>query len=130
MRLSVSALLAAFLAVAAIPSLAHAADAAAGKQVFHRCQACHVINASGRSTVGPNLYGLFGRPAASYPGYHYSNAMKAKAAAGLVWNADTLHEFIENPHHDVPGTKMPFAGLHNNAQIDDLIAYLKEATKK
>ena len=75
----------------------------------------------------PHLVGLFGRKAGSLDGYSYSDAMKA---ADIVWSAETLATYIEKPKDFVPGTKMTFAGIKKEDQIEDLIAYLEEATKK
>jgi cytochrome c len=129
MRLTLSALLLPLLAFSAVPTLAHAGDAAAGQHVFGQCRTCHLNNDSGKSTIGPNLHGLIGRTAGTFAGYHYSPAMQAKGQSGLVWNDDNLRQFVTNPHQDVPGTKMPFAGLHNPDQVENLIAYLEQATK-
>ena len=78
----------------------------------------------GRSGIGPNLAGLFGRPAGSIAGYNYSAAMKK---SGLRWDEKTLDEFLAAPTKKVPGTKMPIA-VADPAKRAALIAYLKSAT--
>jgi cytochrome c2 len=50
-------------------------------------------------------------------------------AANLSWNEETLRQYLADPHKFVPGDKMMFPGIKNEAQLDDLIAYLKEATQ-
>ena len=76
----------AVLAVAALPGLAHAdGDAAKGEKVFRKCKACHVADAQ-KNRVGPYLLGVVGRKAASVEGYHYSPAMTAEGAKGVVWD--------------------------------------------
>ncbi len=99
-----------------------AGDSAAGKKVFNKCKACHAI---GKNKIGPDLTGLIGRPAASIEGYKYSKAMKA---SGITWTEENLAQFLTKPKKFVPKTKMSFGGLKKEKQIEDLLAYLKEAT--
>ena len=105
------------------PALA-AGDPKHGAEVYERCMGCHAI---GREVVGPDHAGLYGRKAGSLPGYDYSPAMKA---FGQVWDDATLDRFLTNPRAVVPGTKMGFAGIPDPRDRQDLIAYLKEATKR
>ncbi|KAA0683892.1 cytochrome c family protein [Roseomonas genomospecies 6] len=104
---------------------AQAADAAAGKDVFKQCMACHTTE-QGKNKVGPSLFGVVGRPAASIDGFKYSKPMQEKAAGGLVWNADNLKAYITAPKEVVPGGTMAFAGIKDAAKVDDLIAFLGE----
>ena len=99
-------------------------DAAAGATVFVKCKACHE-NEQGVSKIGPTLKGIVGRKTASIDGYAYSDAMKAKGAAGQVWDEATLTAYLPDPKAYVPGTKMAFAGLKNPQEVADVIAYLK-----
>ena len=99
-----------------------AGDTVAGKKVFNKCKACHSI---GKNKIGPDLAGLFGRPAASVEGYKYSPAM---TASGLTWTEENLALFLKKPRVFVPGTKMGFSGLKKETQIEDLLTFLKEAT--
>jgi cytochrome c len=124
-------LLPAILLVSAVLSAAAPAaaqDAAAGQRVFNQCRACHTVEQGGRNGVGPNLHGMFGRPAAAVEGFRYSAAMRTKAEAGLVWTPETLAPYLRNPREAVPGGSMAFAGLRNEQQLADLIAYLLQAT--
>jgi cytochrome c len=112
---------------AANPLARLVADAQRGAGLFQsRCGICHTVEADGPNKMGPNLHGLFGRHAGSLPGYSYSPAMRA---ADIVWGAQTLDQYLTNPHLDVPNDKMPFAGLPNQADRDDIIAYLEQATQ-
>src|SRR5262249_546263 len=81
----------------------------------------HSFNKGGAAMVGPNLWGVLGRPKASMPGFNYSPALKAK---GGEWTVDDLDHFIANPRATVPGTAMTFAGVPRAAQRPDLIAFL------
>lgn len=69
---------------------AQAADAAAGKDVFKQCMACHTAE-QGKNKVGPSLFGVVGRPAASIDGFKYSKPMQEKAAGGLTWKIGRAH---------------------------------------
>jgi cytochrome c len=110
------------------PSLASAQDAEAGQRVFNQCRACHTVDQGGRNGVGPNLYGVFDRRAGAVEGFRYSAPMRAKAEEGLTWNEANLRAYIINPKAVVPAGSMAFAGLRNEQQLNDLIAYLRRAT--
>lgn len=106
---------------------AFAQDVAKGQRVFNtQCRACHKVEKDASSPVGPTLHGLFGRKAGSLAGFEFSDAMKA---SGITWDDATLAEYLKDPKAKVPGGKMAFAGVKNPAQLDDLLAYLKDATK-
>jgi cytochrome c len=85
------------------------------------CAACHNFQKGGPNAIGPNLYGVVGRPKATAAGFSYSDAMKAK---GGEWTIDDLNKFLTSPKEFVPGTKMTFAGLSKGSQRADVIAYL------
>jgi len=103
------------------PAIAGAAPD--GAKVFKaKCAACHAATPTGGPSIGPRLYGVYGRKAGAQPGYNYSNALKN---SGIVWNEDNLKKFIANPRSLVPGNHMPFAGDRNPAEVDALVAYLK-----
>ena len=60
-----------FLATAAVAGSAPAAgDVEAGRKVFVRsCRVCHQVDPAGANTMGPNLAGMAGKPAAFDTGY-------------------------------------------------------------
>jgi nitrite reductase (NO-forming) len=95
-------------------------DAAAGRLVFRKCQACHSIE-PGKNMLGPSLAGVIGRKAGTEAGYNYSPAMKS---ADIVWNPQTLDQYLDDPAKVVPGNKMPFPGLKTDHDRADVIAYL------
>jgi cytochrome c len=114
----------AMMAGLAAPAFAQGGDAAAGQRVFNQCRACHTVDQGGRNTVGPNLFGIVDRRAASVEGFRYSANMRELGAEGLVWSDDRLRAYISNPKAVVPRGSMSYPGLRNEAQLNDLLAYL------
>lgn len=112
-------------AALASPALAEG-DAAKGKKVYNKCKICHAVNKE-QNRIGPHLVGLMGRKAGAVEKYKYSKAMKE---SGITWNDETLTKYLAKPKKFVPGTKMAFAGLRKASDLENLLAYLKEATKK
>jgi cytochrome c len=104
---------------------AAAQDAALGEKVFARCKACHAVGEDAKNRVGPHLNDLFGRTAGSLGDFKYSPAMAKAGEGGLVWDDQTLAEFVAKPKDLVKGTKMAFAGLKKEDEIANLTAYLK-----
>ena len=115
---------AALLAGFAITAPAFAQDADAGQRVFNQCRACHTVDKGGRNGVGPNLWGIVDRKAASIEGFRYSSSMRTVAEGGHVWTIENLTAYITNPKAVVPQGSMAFAGLRNEQQLKDLLAYL------
>jgi cytochrome c len=109
------------IAFAAAPALA--ADVAAGEKVFSKCLQCHRIGLGATNFYGPVLNGLIGRDAGSVPGYAYSDALKSSK---IVWNQETLSRYLRQPRHEVPGVAMTFPGLQDQADIDNVIAYIAQ----
>jgi cytochrome c len=80
-------------------------DPAAGEAVFSQCQSCHNIVddggevLAGRANVrtGPNLYGVVGRQAGSLDGFRYRPDIVAAGEAGLVWDAESLIAYAQDP---------------------------------
>jgi cytochrome c len=103
-----------------------AGDPVKGKTVFARCMACHKIDASNTSGLGPNLNRVVGRRAGTLPAFRYSPAM---AGANRVWNDATLDAYLTAPARAVPGNRMAFVGLANPADRQNVIAYIKSASK-
>jgi nitrite reductase (NO-forming) len=97
------------------------ADAAAGRAVFRKCQACHSLT-PGKNGVGPSLAGIIGKKAGSNETYNYSAAMKN---SHITWDAKTLDAYLLDPQKTVPGNKMPFPGLKTDNERRTLIAYLE-----
>ncbi|MEQ8311638.1 MAG: c-type cytochrome [Sphingopyxis sp.] len=97
--------------------------AAMGEQVFRRCVACHTVDKGGRHGIGPNLHSIVGARVAARPDFSYSGAMKAK---GGVWDQAALDAYLKAPMKDVPGTRMAFAGVIDEADRKALILYLAE----
>lgn len=112
----------AFSLSALMPLAAQAAgDAKAGAAVYQaQCAMCHAV-APGVVGIGPSLAGIYGKPAASGTGYQFSSAL---TGAHIVWTSDALGKFLTSPQADVPGTKMPYAGLTDATQRANVIAYV------
>lgn len=113
-----------FIALAS--SAAQAGDVKAGEKVFRKCKACHTLEEGGKNKVGPNLHGVFGRTSGTSDGFKYSKAMKE---AAIVWDDETIAAYLEAPRKYIPKNKMAFAGLRKQKDRDNVIAFLKEATK-
>ena len=118
MRISLRAI-ARVVLLALVAGPAAAADADHGKALFETCAACH---ADRPDALGPNLKGVFGRPSASLDGYRYSNPMKR---ANLVWDEANLRDYIANPQAKVKGNRMPYGGMSDPKDVDDVVDYLK-----
>ena len=115
--LAIAAASAAALA-SAYPSATRAADVAHGKQVFQACAACH---SDQPDALGPNLIGVIGRKAGSRDDFRYSNAM---AHAGFTWTVANLKQYLKDPQAKVKGNRMPFSGLSDPKEVDDVVAYI------
>ena len=98
-----------------------AEDVAKGEKVFKRCKACHYADKE-KNKTGPYLVDVIGRKAGSIDGYKYSKAMRESQ---LVWDDATLTAYLKAPKKFLKGTKMAFAGLKKEADIKNVIAYLK-----
>jgi cytochrome c len=104
-----------------IENLLASASVQRGTQVAKQCELCHNLGKGQGAKIGPDLYGVVGRPVASEPGFAYTAALKAK---GGTWTFDALNVWLTDPRADVPGTAMTFAGLPSEKQRADVIAYL------
>jgi cytochrome c len=110
------------LLLAGSATAALAADPAAGQKVFTaQCGICHAVVA-GENRIGPTLFGVVGRPAGSVPGFNYTADHKK---LGIAWDAATLDKYLANPRAMVPDTSMVYAGLKDDAERADLVAYLE-----
>ena len=123
MKTSFAALAAAIAALTLSTAQASAQDVAAGEKSFAKCRVCHQVGETAKNAVGPVLNGLIGRHSGSVEGYSYSDANKN---SGITWDEATFKEYIKNPKAKIPGTKMIFAGIQSEQEIDNLLAYLKQ----
>jgi cytochrome c2 len=102
-----------------------AGDAEKGKVVFEKCAACHSLE-PGKNDNAPSLAGIFGRKAASED-FRYSAAMKR---SDVTWDEKSLDSFLEDPQGFIPGNRMPFEGLKDQTDRENLLEYLKTASKQ
>ncbi|MFK7835710.1 MAG: c-type cytochrome [Sulfitobacter sp.] len=100
-------------------------DAKAGAAVFKKCSGCHEVGKGAVDKVGPHLNGIFGRIAAAHDGYRYSKSMARAGNDGLIWTAETLEAYLENPRALVSKTRMSFRGLKDPADRANVLAYLR-----
>ena len=98
----------------------------AQRLAFEVCAYCHTSSPGGIHKVGPNLYGVFGRQAASAPGYDYSTSLRQ---SDLVWDEATLDAFLRSPQTVVPGSKMVNATV-DPARRAAVIEYLKSQVQQ
>ncbi len=106
-----------------VPFSWHEAARSAGKNIYmEHCAVCHAWSASIPVKMGPSLVGIVGRPAASQPGFPYSDALKK---SGIVWTEDNLKKWIADNVHMVPGTLMPHVSISDPAEQVYLVEYLK-----
>ena len=95
-----------------------AADVEHGKALYQTCAACHTERPD---ALGPSLKGVVGRKSAALEDFRYSNPMMR---ANLVWDEANLKAYIADPQAKVKGNRMPFSGLSDPKDIDDVVAYL------
>lgn len=118
----------------AVPALA-AGDAALGEKDFNRCKSCHSITAPDGTTiqkggkVGPNLYGVIGRQAGTYPDFRYGDSIVEAGNMGLIWDETSIAEYVQDPtkflktylHDDKARGNMTFK---LNSGMEDIAVYL------
>ncbi len=102
----------------AFASPATAADPDHGKALYQTCAACHTERPD---ALGPSLKGVVGRKSAALEDFRYSNPMKR---ANLVWDEANLRAYIQDPQAKVKGNRMPYGGLTDGKDVDDIVAYL------
>jgi len=124
MKTTRTAVIAVLLTVLAAPALAEG-DAAKGKKIFNKCKACHAVGDAAKNKIGPVLTGIVDSQAGQNPDFKYSAGLIEAAEAGLIWNAESLTAFLTNPKDFMDGTKMSFAGLRKESDIENIIAYLQ-----
>lgn len=109
--------------------VAQAADVANGEKVFakRQCKICHALEAGKKKPpAGPNLNGVFGRTSGTLEGFKFSKAMKE---AAIVWDEETIDAYLKAPKKYIPKNRMASAGVKDDTERADLIAFLKEATQ-
>ena len=116
----------AVIASLATVSAALAQDVAAGKTSFNKCLPCHAIGDGAKNKVGPELNGLDGRKSGTADGYSYSDANKN---SGITWSEAEFKDYIRDPKAKIPGTKMTFAGIKNDKEVNDLWAFIAQYDK-
>jgi cytochrome c len=123
----IAATMSVVLTLTASAAFAQSGDATRGERLFNQqCKACHTVEKDGRNGIGPNLHGVFGGKAGAVQGFSFSEAMQK---SGIVWDDKTMAEYLKDPKTRVPDGKMVYAGLKQQAQLDDMIAYLKKAAQ-
>jgi cytochrome c len=110
------------------PVTAQPGDAENGKDLFKVCRPCHQVGPGARNGIGPTLNGIVGSKAGTIAGFTYSEANKEAGTKGLVWTEDNLFKYLANPATFMPGNKMTYAGMKDETDRRDLIAYLKQQT--
>jgi cytochrome c len=105
------------------------ADAENGKEIFKGCRACHQVGDGAKNGIGPSLNGVLGRKAGTISGFNYSDANKQAGEKGLVWTEEKMLDYLKDPAAFMPGNKMTYAGVKDEADRRDLVAYLKQFPK-
>ena len=99
-----------------------AASPERGQKVFRVCSACHSIDEGAAHTIGPNLWGVVGRPVAAAEGFgRYTPAM---LSFGGIWSAERLDRYLRQPMVEIEGTAMVFPGIASDVDRADLIVWL------
>lgn len=93
-----------------------------GQATFKKCTTCHTPEKGGKNGQGPNLWGIVGKKMGAQEGFNFSDAVKGKAG---TWSYDTLAQYIQDPKGYIPGNRMAFAGIKDNAELADVLVYLR-----
>jgi len=101
-------------------------DPVRGAEIFRQCAACHEVGPGAQHRVGPHLNGIFGRRAAQFDDFRYSESIRRAGRDGLVWDLRHLDAYLENPKTLVSGTRMNFRGLKEKRDRNDVLAYLRQ----
>lgn len=98
-------------------------DVAAGEKIFAKCTACHTIAQGGPNGIGPNLYGVMGKPIGKHAaGFAYSPALSGH---GGDWTWENLDAWLASPRKFADGTKMSFAGLSKPEDRANLMLFME-----
>lgn len=108
------------LALVIFPRISRAAEATdQGKQLFEkRCTGCHSLE---RNKEGPNLRGVYGRPAGTAPGFDYSDALKS---SHFTWDEQRLERWLTDTQSLVEDNNMDFH-VPKAEERTEIIKYLK-----
>ena len=107
------------IALAAVVQPVRAQTAGNGEDVFKKCRVCHDAGPEAKNKIGPALRGVFGREAGSVDGFNYSEAMREAGVKGLVWSDENIEKYLDNPRGFLPGNKMAFPGVKDDADRKD-----------
>jgi cytochrome c len=116
----------ALIAIAAFLTAGPASAGDPGAAELQKCKICHALDQAGGNRVGPTLHGVFGRKAGAVADFNFSDAMKD---SGIVWDDETLAKFLRDPKDSLPGNRMSFPGIVDEAMLRDLLRQLKQATQ-
>ena len=115
-----------FALIVSAPVALAEGDPAAGERIFQRCAVCHGIGETKRQP-GPNLNNVIGRVAGTHPDFgRYSANMREAGEGGLVWSAEAINEYIENPRRMIPRGNMAFPGLRSAEERANVVAYIAQ----
>jgi cytochrome c len=117
------------MALGSAGAAAQEGNAEEGAEIFKKCRACHDLGPDAKNKLGPMLNGVIGRKAGTIEGFKYSTANQEAGSKGLEWTEEKLLEYLKDPRAFMPGTIMAFAGLRDEQDRRDLIAYLKKFSK-
>src|SRR5262245_52200077 len=109
-----SAAISIMMAIDISPASAQA-DAENGKEAFKVCRACHQVGEGAKNGIGPNLNGIIGRKAGTISGFNYSEQNRKAGEKGLIWTDESMADYLKNPAQFMPGNKMVFAGVKDEA---------------
>jgi cytochrome c len=98
----------------------------AGAAELQRCKICHSLDKGEPNRVGPNLFAIFGKKAGTVAGFNSSAEMKQ---SGIIWNDETMANFLRDPRAAIPGNHMSFPGIKDETALADLLARLRHATQ-
>ncbi len=98
---------AAALALLAATGTAQAADSIGQRLAQNACAQCHSFAKGEGHGVGPNLFGLLGRPAASAAGFEFSKPY-VDAMQGKTWDRALLERWLTDTQAVAPGSGMVY----------------------
>lgn len=102
-----------------------AADPDNGARQAQVCRACHSLERGGPNMLGPNLFGVFGKRTGARADFAYSEVL---VEAGFTWTPRALEAWLAQPARFLPGNRMTFAGVLDEGNRVDLVAYLLNVT--